>query len=214
MIDPLSEKAKALHRYTITGEGASPGYFRLVEDSQGAWMQSAEVLAALRDVQRETREEQMSTVKREGMPDATWPIDWLLCTLSSMGTSVKVGAGDTARACRELGMNPERLKFGEPDFQRGVGERIDAATDILRTKINALERITAEWIDAAERQSQLRKQDAAWMQHKPDCGMQCAQCHNTFGWIAHSQPLSEGGHMFQKSDCSCGLSARLQEIQT
>jgi hypothetical protein len=30
-------------RYTITSEGASKGYFRLVEDPAGAWMTSAEV---------------------------------------------------------------------------------------------------------------------------------------------------------------------------
>lgn len=33
------------HRYTITGEGASPGYFRLVEDPAGAWVTWAEVEA-------------------------------------------------------------------------------------------------------------------------------------------------------------------------
>lgn len=36
------------HRYTITGEGASPGYFRLVEDPAGAWVTWAEVEARLR----------------------------------------------------------------------------------------------------------------------------------------------------------------------
>ena len=40
MTDPL-------HRYTITGEGASPGYFRLVEDAKGAWVAWAEVKAHL-----------------------------------------------------------------------------------------------------------------------------------------------------------------------
>lgn len=47
----LSEQEIKLTRYTITGDGASPGCFRLVEDKHGAWMQSAEVdvnLLALR----------------------------------------------------------------------------------------------------------------------------------------------------------------------
>jgi hypothetical protein len=35
------------HRYTITSEGASKGYFRLVEDPEGAWVTWAEVEAAL-----------------------------------------------------------------------------------------------------------------------------------------------------------------------
>jgi hypothetical protein len=39
----------ALHRYTITSEGASRGYFRLVEDPSGAWVTWAEVEALLRD---------------------------------------------------------------------------------------------------------------------------------------------------------------------
>ena len=35
------------HRYTITSEGASPGYFRLVEDNSGAWIAWAEVARLL-----------------------------------------------------------------------------------------------------------------------------------------------------------------------
>ena len=35
------------HRYTITSEGASKGYFRLVEDPDGAWVTWAEVEANL-----------------------------------------------------------------------------------------------------------------------------------------------------------------------
>lgn len=38
----------AFHRYTITSEGASLGYFRLVEDPAGAWVTFAEVEAALK----------------------------------------------------------------------------------------------------------------------------------------------------------------------
>jgi hypothetical protein len=34
---------QALHRYTITGDNATFGYFRLVEDKQGAWVTWAEV---------------------------------------------------------------------------------------------------------------------------------------------------------------------------
>lgn len=36
------------HRYTITSEGASRGYFRLVEDPAGAWVTWAEVEAFLK----------------------------------------------------------------------------------------------------------------------------------------------------------------------
>ena len=38
-------------RYTITGEGASPRCFRLVEDKHGAWMQTAEVDALIKDIE-------------------------------------------------------------------------------------------------------------------------------------------------------------------
>lgn len=41
-------EALEFHRYTITAEGASNGYFRLVEDSQGAWVTWAEVEAYLK----------------------------------------------------------------------------------------------------------------------------------------------------------------------
>ena len=45
-----------LHRYTITSKGASLGYYRLVEDPNGVWMQTAEVEAALCAVRDETTE--------------------------------------------------------------------------------------------------------------------------------------------------------------
>lgn len=37
-----------LHRYTITSEGTSKGYFRLVEDPEGAWVVWAEVEAVVK----------------------------------------------------------------------------------------------------------------------------------------------------------------------
>jgi hypothetical protein len=47
---PQPERAK-LHRYTITSEGASLGYFRLVEDPEGAWLQWPEVERLLTEVE-------------------------------------------------------------------------------------------------------------------------------------------------------------------
>jgi hypothetical protein len=44
------ENCTAMTRYTITGEGASPGCFRLVEDRKGAWMQAAGVDALLKEI--------------------------------------------------------------------------------------------------------------------------------------------------------------------
>ena len=44
---PASLDVAKFHRYTITGEGASCGYFRLVEDPDGAWVTWAEVEAWL-----------------------------------------------------------------------------------------------------------------------------------------------------------------------
>lgn len=41
------EALRQLHRYTITSEGASLGYFRLVEDLAGAWVAWPELEAAL-----------------------------------------------------------------------------------------------------------------------------------------------------------------------
>ena len=41
-----SSETANFHRYTITSEGASKGYFRLVEDSEGAWVTWAEVAAS------------------------------------------------------------------------------------------------------------------------------------------------------------------------
>ncbi len=40
-------RLREFHRYTITSEGASLGYFRLVEDPAGVWVTWAEVVAAL-----------------------------------------------------------------------------------------------------------------------------------------------------------------------
>jgi len=42
-----AEARQKIHRYTITSEGASLGYFRLVEDANGAWVTWAEVEALL-----------------------------------------------------------------------------------------------------------------------------------------------------------------------
>jgi hypothetical protein len=70
-----------------------------------------------------------------GMPGATWSIEQLLRCLSSMATSVKVGSGDTRRFCEDAGLDPQRLGYGEPSWQRGVADRIDAATDILRERL-------------------------------------------------------------------------------
>lgn len=42
VLSPAQIAAK-FHRYTITSEGASKGYFRLVEDPEGAWVTFAEV---------------------------------------------------------------------------------------------------------------------------------------------------------------------------
>lgn len=43
--DALNAALQGVTRYTITGEGASKGYFRLVEDKHGAWVTWAEVEA-------------------------------------------------------------------------------------------------------------------------------------------------------------------------
>lgn len=43
----LVRDLEALHRYTVTSEAASPGYFRLVEDAHGVWVQWAEVQSVL-----------------------------------------------------------------------------------------------------------------------------------------------------------------------
>jgi hypothetical protein len=47
MTEALRVSLLALHRYTITSKGASLGYFRLVEDPQGAWVAWPEIDAAL-----------------------------------------------------------------------------------------------------------------------------------------------------------------------
>lgn len=41
----LDKELAQLHRYTVTGEGTTRGYFRLVEDAEGAWLTFAEVEA-------------------------------------------------------------------------------------------------------------------------------------------------------------------------
>lgn len=56
-------------------------------------------------------------------------------------------------------------------------------------------------------QQETREQDAAWMQHTPDCAH----------WLLKDNPgfKSELAHLGATiADCTCGLSTRLQEIQT
>lgn len=47
----ILDRLRGLHRYTITSEGASPGYFRLVEDPKGAWVTWAEVEAIANELE-------------------------------------------------------------------------------------------------------------------------------------------------------------------
>lgn len=52
----------SIHRYTITSEGASPGYFRLVEDNKGVWVQYAELTAAILDARQLQLEQDLAVV--------------------------------------------------------------------------------------------------------------------------------------------------------
>lgn len=64
-----NDRRNTLGRYTITSEGASLGYFRLVEDPSGAWCQYAEVEAsAIRDVRDDEH-----PICRLQLPDGTVP---------------------------------------------------------------------------------------------------------------------------------------------
>lgn len=57
----VAARLSALHRYTITSEGASPGYFRLVEDPDGCWVQWPEVAGLLTALPRQFVEQQEDT---------------------------------------------------------------------------------------------------------------------------------------------------------
>lgn len=60
----LAAKSSIHHRYTITSEGASRGYFRLVEDPEGAWVTWAEVEAALASSVSPTQEPLLDRIER------------------------------------------------------------------------------------------------------------------------------------------------------
>ncbi len=77
---------RELHRYTITGEGASKGYYRLVEDAEGAWMQAAEVKSALETVARDARtaeRERCAKIAEGFEPLYTSLFSELICRIAS-----------------------------------------------------------------------------------------------------------------------------------
>lgn len=82
----VAARLSALHRYTITSEGAPPGYFRLVEDPDGCWVQWPEVAGLLTALPRQFVEQKEDTdhsrgdvpcsVDGRGLPQRAPVLDW------------------------------------------------------------------------------------------------------------------------------------------